>query len=170
METVEKRAFEALSQAPFTVRLGGRDFEFRPMSLSDRQEISVIAGGITPKSPEGDFKGQDVFKDAIAAGRYARQIAEIISIGAHVRGWRFLSLNNIRSFRIFQSERSRRRELFRYAYERANIQEIYDAIIQIFGKGHPAFFLDITTTLSLQNQLTPTKETAATVPGQSKPE
>ena len=172
MESVEKKVFDALAQEQFIVTLGGKEFEFRPMSLSDRQEISVISesiGGAFATKETNDDSEQYVFKDAIAAGKYARQIAEIISIGAHIRGWRF-RYKNLKRFRFFQSEKARRREVFNYAYYHADIQEVYDAIIQIFAKGRPAFFLDITTTLCLQNQLKPTKETAATAHGQSKPE
>ena len=75
-----------------------------------------------------------------------------------------------RDIDVVTTEKERREEVFNYAYYHADIHEVYGAIVQIFAKGHPAFFLNITTTLSLKNILTPTKETEATAPGQSKPE
>ena len=171
MESVEKKVFDALSQASYMVTLGGRAFEFRPTSLSDRQEISVISERIPNMETPTDE--QHIFQDAIAAGKYARQIAEIISVGAHVRGWRF-SIFRFSDMRFpifrFQTEKARRRDLFRYAYEHASIDEVYEAIKQIFLNSHPAFFLNIITSLCPKNLLTPTKETEATAHGQSKPE
>jgi hypothetical protein len=178
MDTVEKKVFDALAQKSCTVTLGGKEFEFRPMSLSDRQEISVISENLPPAPSTGggeaDAEGeQDVLKDAIAAGKYARQIAEIISVGAHVRGdivrkekiW-----FGLREREVVITEAERRQELFRYAYEHASFVEVYEAVKQVFVNSHPAFFLNITTSLCPKNMLKPTKETAATAPGQSKPE
>jgi len=169
MDNVEKKVFDALAQAPYTVTLGGKEFEFRPMSLSDRQEISVISGTMETHGIVVSDGEQDILQDAIAAGKYARQIAEIISVGAHVRGWKF-RFPSVKNLRIFHSEKARRRNLYRCVYEHANIDEVYEAIKQIFVNSHPAFFLNITTSLTPKSILTPTKETAATAPGQSKPE
>lgn len=170
MDNVEKKVFEALAQSSYKVTLGGKEFEFLPMSLSDRQEISVISDGI-PVVEASDNEA-DIFKDAIAAGRHTRQIAEIISIGAHIRGWR------VRKVKLFgkielpvgvASEKARRRELFRYAYECASIDEVYEVVKMIFVNSHPAFFLSIITSLCPKNILTPTKETGQIPRGQSKP-
>ena len=155
MENVEKKVFDALAQAPYTVTLGGKEFKFRPMSLSDMQEISVISGTIGTDGTNGMDDERNILQDAIASGKYAQQIAKIISVGAHVRG-----------FRVF--EKARRRKLFRYVYEHATIDEVYEAIKQIFTNSHPAFFLNIITSLCPKNMLTPTKETEATALGQSK--
>lgn len=167
METVEKKAFETLAEKPYTVTLGGRKFEFHPVRLVDRQEISAISSTIDLGGIVGGE--ENVFRDALAAGKYARQVAEIITAGAHVRGIR---KKRKRLFGLFTaiSEKKRREELFRCVYEEATIEEVYEAMKQIFIHAHPAFFLNITTSLSQQNILKPTKGTAATAPGQSKPQ
>jgi hypothetical protein len=174
MESIEKKVFDALTQASYKVWLGGKEFEFRPMSLSDRQEMSVISERIP--NMEAKENDSDVFKDSIAAGKYAREIAEIISVGAHVRGWKVSGFK----FEVFglkfwipcgiATEKARRRKLFLYAYEHATVEEIYEAIKQIFVNSHPAFFLNIITSLCPKNLLKPTKETEATAHGQSKAE
>jgi len=176
MESVEKKVFDALAQASYTVRLGGKEFEFRPMSLSDRQEISVISGTMGTDETMGTDDERDILKDAIEAGKYSRQIAEIISVGAHIRKFRVSCFKfQVLGFRIripvgIAFEKARRRKLLHYAYEHANIDEIYEAVKHIFINSHPAFFLNIITSLCPKNILTPTKETVATAPGQSKPE
>jgi len=173
MDSIEKKVFDALSQSASMVTLGGKEFEFRPASLSDRQEISVISESLPPAPVENpDEENPDILRDAIAAGKYARQIAEIISIGAHVRGWKFRSFRfsvfglQVRIPYMVVSEKARRGELFRYAYHHASIEEIYEAIKRIFIESHPAFFLNIITSLCQRSLLTPTKETEATAPGQ----
>jgi len=176
MESVEKKVFDALAQASYVVTLGGREFEFRPMSLSDRQEISVISWAMGTDGTLGTDGEENVLRDAIAAGKYARQIAEIISVGAHVRGFkvsgfrfRVSGLNICIPFGV-AFEKARRGKLFRYAFHHASIDEVYEAVKHIFINSHPAFFLNIITSLCPKSILTPTRETEATAPGQSKQE
>lgn len=152
----ENKTFEALAQKPFMVMLGGKEYEFYPMSLSDRQEIAAISSTI----PETIQESDESFSDALKLGAYARQVAEIVAVGAHIRG------SKIKYFRMFgknvpvwvQSEKARRQELFEMAYEKASIIEIFNAIKDIFIHSNPAFFLNIITSLSQKNLLTPTKE------------
>jgi len=176
MESVERKVFDALAQASYVVRLGGKEFEFRPMSLSDRQEISVISGTMWTDGTIGTDEEENVLRDAIAAGKYARQIAEIISVGAHVRGFKVSSFRfQVSGLKVcipfgVASEKARRNKVFRYAFKHASIEEIYEAVKHLFINSHPAFFLNIITSLCPKSILTPTKETAATAPGQSKQE
>ena len=172
MDNVEKKVFDALAQAPYKVTLGGKEFEFRPMSLSDRQEISAISDSIPiVEISEGE---SDTLKDAIEAGKHSRQIAEIISVGAHIRGdkVRKAKIGNIIIpwQTVTVTEKEQRDELFRHVYENTPIDEIYEAVKLIFVNSHPAFFLNIITSLCPRDILKPTKEIEATAPGQSKPE
>jgi hypothetical protein len=148
MNTEEKTA-DALSQSAYEVTLGGRKFKFRPMSLSDREEISAIASGIEAFEVK-EMSDGETLAEAIRYGKYARRIASVVATGAHVRG-----------FAAFL----RRRRIFRKAYRDASVEELVMCIKSIIEHVEPAFFLSIIISLSRQNMLKPTKETGATARG-----
>jgi hypothetical protein len=148
MNTEEKAAF-ALAQKPYEVILGGKKFNFRPMSLSDREEISAIVSGIEV-SVNREMRDGEVLSEAIRCGKYGRRVAAFVATGAHVRG--FLA-------------GLRRRIIFRRAYKYANPEELMACVRSILDHVEPAFFLGIIISLSRQNMLKPTKETEATARG-----
>jgi hypothetical protein len=148
MNTEEKTA-AVLSQRAYEVCLGGRRFKFRPMSLSDREEISAIASTIE-FSIDQEMRDGEALSEAIRCGKYARQIASFVSTGAHVRG-----------FASF----IRRGLIFRAAYRQASVEELLLCVQSILDHIEPAFFLSIIISLSRQNLLKPTRATGATVPG-----
>jgi|GEM_PF-3418560 hypothetical protein len=165
MENIEKKAAATLKQQSYTVTLGGKEFEFRPISLSDRYEISAIASQIrvevNPDEPDGDL-----LRKAISYGKYGKEIAEIITEGAHIRGSKtekkkilFWDAN------VKRSEKERKKEVFEHAFYKASEQEITQCIIHIVEQINPAFFLSTLISLNRQNILTKTKETAPTVLG-----
>jgi hypothetical protein len=149
MSAEEEKAASALAQKPFEVILGGRKFGFRPLSLSDREELSVIVSSIEVSVDDGMSDGE-LMKEAIRCGKYGRQVASFVATGAHVRGF-------AASFRRWL--------VFRRAYKHASIDELVSCIRSILDQVEPAFFLGIIISLSRQNILKPTKETAATARG-----
>jgi hypothetical protein len=146
---VEKKTASILAQKAYEVILGGRKFGFKPLSLSDREEMSAIAS--TVKEAFGSEIGDgDAMAEAIRCGKYAGQIAAFIATGAHVRG-----------FMAF----IRRRMIYRAAYRSASTEELILCMHSILDHIEPAFFLSIIISLNRQNTLKPTKETEATAPG-----
>jgi hypothetical protein len=146
---VEKKTASILAQKAYEVILGGRKFKFKPLSLSDREEMSAIASTVK-ESFGGEIGDGDTLAEAIRYGKYAKQIALFIATGAHVRG--FMAL-------------VRRRLIYRAAYRNASIEELILCMHSILDHVEPAFFLSIIISLSRQNTLKPTKETEVTVPG-----
>jgi hypothetical protein len=149
--TVEEKTALALSGASCELTLGGRSYTFRPLSLCDREQISVLASVLSTSVRE-DMTDGELLKEAVACGRYGKVIALIISAGAHVRG--FAPLAAFRRWR-----------LYRAAYRSASTPEIMACVKHILEGIEPAFFLGIIISLSRQNMLKPTKETEATAPG-----
>lgn len=169
MDNIEQHIFDALAQRPFIVTLGGKPFQFKPMSLSDRQEISVISSELPEiKIPEDN---EEQLSLSLSSGKYSRQIADIITAGAHIRGWKVIRKKIFgKEIPVFiMSERAQRRQLRKYAYFHASTIEIFEAVKLVLLNSNPAFFLHIFHSLN-QNLLKPTKETDQTAHGQSKEE
>jgi hypothetical protein len=146
---VEKRTAATLAQKPYRVVLGGRVFHFRPMSLSDREEISAMVSTVRASVGE-DMADGELMAEAVRCGKYARQVAEVIATGAHIRGFLAPFL---------------RWRVYRRAYRDASTEELMLCVNSILDHTEPAFFLGIIISLSRQNTLKPTKETGATAPG-----
>ena len=149
-EKVEEKTAAALAQKHYTVILGGKKFKFFPVSLSDREEISVLAAEIRTAVSGGEPTDAELLAEAIRCGQYGRRIAGIIATGAHVRGFGAA----IRRWRIFHA-----------AYRHACIEELILCASSLFDHMNPAFFLNIIISLNRQNMLEQTKETKATARG-----
>jgi hypothetical protein len=148
---VEEKAAAALSGSSYEACLGGCRFKFRPMSLSDREEISAIVSGIEFSLDLDKGLGDgEALSEALRCGKYGRRIARFVSTGAHVRGF---------------GSSFRRWRIFRKAYREASTEELVACIRSILDHVEPAFFLGIIISLNRQNILKKTRETGATAPG-----
>jgi hypothetical protein len=150
-KSMEDKALKTLTEASCKVKLGGREFEFKPISLADREKISVLAAKIDINAANITTDGE-MLNEAIRCGKYARHLAAFITVGAHIR-----DLPLIASIK--------RKRLFKAAFHRASNEEIMHAVICILEHIEPAFFLKCIISLNRQNILKSTKETEATAHG-----
>ena len=164
---LEQIVAETLAQKSYKVTLGGKEFEFNPISLSDREEISVYAAKLKAEIDTQDTDGVLLSK-AIECGKFGKEIAKIISICAHLRGSVSVK-KEIKKYIFFKSEvefeiteEERRKEIYEYAYKMASTEELQDCVMKLAEQINPAFFLSIIISLNRQNTLTKTKETEAT--------
>ncbi|GHT04911.1 hypothetical protein AGMMS49525_11710 [Bacteroidia bacterium] len=156
MKNIEQNAFDVLSQKPYKVTLGGKSFQFNRISMNERQEIAAIAARLELQNhleagvnmPEGE-----ALTEAINCGKYGKEIAEIVSIIAHTKGF------------CDYLKKWRRDRIFKAAYFDATTEEIAICINKFLDQVEPAFFLSILISLNRQNILKPTKEIEATALG-----
>jgi len=156
-ERVELETYNALAEKPYEVVLGGKKILFYPLSLEDRDEMSVYASFL----PTVDDEKEDMLAEAIACGKYSKEIANFIAAASRQRS--ILPTIALREWH----RRKKKERVFKLSLKEASSGEIYNAIKNICEHIHPAFFLDIIITLKGTNMLKPTKtqETNQTAPG-----
>lgn len=156
---VEKETYNALQEKPYQVILGGKKLSFYPLSLEDREEMSVYASTL-PTIDMGSIKDENVIAEAISCGKYAKEMASFISAASRQKS--ILPSLWLRNWH----RRKKKDYVYKLALHEASSGEVYNAFREILKHIHPAFFLDIIITLKGTSILKPTKETSLTAPGQ----
>jgi len=157
IKTDEAKVFSALAEESYTVTLGGAEYEFKPLTLYDREQIAILASEIELKLEvtDGIVADGDALDEAIRCGKYARHLAHFIGIGAHVRGLPVIA-------------EIQRRRIINAALDKASPAEIKLAVSKILSHIDPTFFLGCLISLNRPNILKKTKETEATARGLEK--
>jgi len=149
--THEQEVYKILSQQPFSVILGGREIKLRPATLNDIQKMSAEAS-ILPYMEEIEKGDSREVSQFIENGKYAKNIARIISITAHPES--SLSCSFFRNLHI----KWQKHKIFNLAYKKANNIELFFALQSVLRAAHPFFFQNIIISLRGMNNLKPTKE------------
>jgi hypothetical protein len=157
--TQEQDTYNVLSQQSFSIVLGGREIKLRPATLNDIQKMSAEAS-VIPSSEQSEEGGQQEIAQFVENGKYAKNIARIISFAAHPKS--ALPTRFLRNLHIGWQ----RRRIFRLAYSEADNVEIFLALQLVLKAAHPFFLQNIIISLKGMNSLKPTRETAQTALGQ----
>lgn len=154
-ETIEQKAYEILSDRPYTLTISGEEIKFKYLTLDDLEHISALASGLPTVDAE-NHKVHEVFGSFSSAP----VLKEIIMLTVDIKI--SINANEEKDEQVLIEEEKRR---IRSIIGKAKIVEVWSVVQAIMQKNHVFFYLDAISSLKGINLLKQTKETDRIVLG-----